>query len=370
LEFIVRFTIRTKLALSFGLILALFGLAGYFSITSLSGSNDRMQSFAANPFAQVQRADQLETIAVEGARQFLAAMSVPSTGKRIKLQAGFQATDAQFQQVLKDYLSSAPIEDRGRAQALVEAWPKLAAAAQSGFALAVKNGSNNMTDLAGSGFTSAADALIKAVTAINARADIDAQLRMSGATIELGLAYASRDIYHITFVGDDAALKQMDDESAKTMKRLAEDTRSFAEAARKAGLADEANAVEAAWKAFETTARQVVAMAVDNTDSKATDLYSGPFSEARITVMDEASKLKAYERKVAEGFVGDTQRSYVNTRLMMIGLVLGAIALGLGMAVWIGLSRVASRLPAGTRFPICWAPSGRWRPSCDRSWEK
>jgi methyl-accepting chemotaxis protein len=334
----MRFTVKSKLGLSFGLILALFGLAGYFSITSLSGSNDRMQSFAASPFTQVQRADQLETIAIEGARQFLAAMLVPSTGKRIKLQTGFQATDAQFQQVLKDYLARSPIEDRGRAQALVEAWPKLAAAAQSGFAFAVKNGSNNMTDLAGGGFTSSADALIKAVKAVDGRTDIDAQLRTSGSAIELGIASASRDIYHITIVGDDAALKQMDDESAKTLKRLAEDTRNFAETARKAGFADEANAIQAAWKPFETTARQVVAIAVDNTDSKANDLYSGPFSEARTTVMDEAGKLKAYETKVAEGFVGDTQQSYESTRMMMAALVLGAVTLGIGMALWIGIS--------------------------------
>ena len=54
----MRFTIKAKLALAFGLVLILLGVAGYFSITSLSGSNDRMQAFAARPFAQVQRVDQ------------------------------------------------------------------------------------------------------------------------------------------------------------------------------------------------------------------------------------------------------------------------------------------------------------------------
>src|ERR1700722_292893 len=108
----MRFTIKAKLALSFGLILILFGIAGFFSITSLSGSNDRMQGFAAKPFAQVQRVGQMDTMVVDGARMFARAMLVPTDAERLKLQSDFLANDKQFQTVLKDYLSNVPAEER------------------------------------------------------------------------------------------------------------------------------------------------------------------------------------------------------------------------------------------------------------------
>jgi len=51
----MRFTIRARLALSFGLILVLLGGAGFLAIAGLAASNERMQAFASGPFAQVQR---------------------------------------------------------------------------------------------------------------------------------------------------------------------------------------------------------------------------------------------------------------------------------------------------------------------------
>jgi methyl-accepting chemotaxis protein len=334
----MRLTIKTKLAASFGVILALFGAAGYFAITSLSGSNDRMAAFAAKPFAQVQRVAQLETMAVDAARMFLRSMAVPGDAERLKLQSDFLAKDAEFQGVLKDYQASVAIDERGRSQALSEAWPRMVKAAKTGLALALKNDNNHANDLLTGDFAKSAQAVTSAIAAITERPGVDAQLQKSGRAIELALAYLRRDAFRIIVITDDALLKQYYGEMDASLKQEDEDLHDFAEMARKAGLAAEADAIAPLWKVFEPVARQVAATGLENADAHATEIYVGPFTEARMAVMAEAGKLKAYEGTVAESFVGDTQHAYESTRTMMIALVLGAIALGIAMATWMALS--------------------------------
>jgi len=45
----MRFTIKAKLGIAFGVILLLLGGAGYLAVSSLSSSNDRMQAFGIRP---------------------------------------------------------------------------------------------------------------------------------------------------------------------------------------------------------------------------------------------------------------------------------------------------------------------------------
>jgi methyl-accepting chemotaxis protein len=337
-EFSMRFTIKAKLGLSFGLILILFGIAGYFAIASLSGSNDRMRDFSARPFTQTQRVAQLEMMAIDSGKTFLRAMAVPTDAERLKGQNEFLATDVQFQSVLRSYLSDVPSEERGRTQALSDGWSRLVTAAKPGFDLAVKNGNNHANDLAAGDFTVTADAMTKAIAAITQRNGVGDSLHRMGDAVDAELISAQRDVYRLISINDDAVLKKLNDEYDVSMKKLDQDTQNFADAARKAGFVDEATTVAASWKSFEIPARQAAVLGVDNTDAKANNIYVGPFSEALASVMAEAGKLKASEGAVAEGFVADTQHSFESTRTMMIALVLGAIALGIIMAVWMAVS--------------------------------
>jgi methyl-accepting chemotaxis protein len=334
----MRFTIKAKLATSFALILILFGIAGYFSITSLGASNDRMAGFAAKPFAQVQRAARLETISLDAARIFLRAMAVRTDAERLKLQSEFIAADGEFQGVLKNYQANASAEGRSHAQAIDEAWPRLTKAAKSGFELIVKNDANHANELLVGEFATAAQAATDALVAIDERPGLDDQLRANAKALQLTLAYLRRDALRIVAINDDALLKKYGEEFDASIKKQGEDLVGFADAARKAGLAEPANAAVVAWKAFEPVARRVVAIGLENNDAHATDIFVGPFTEARTAVSAEAVKLKTYEGTVADGYVADTQHAYENTRMMLIAMILGAIALGIAMATWMALS--------------------------------
>ena len=208
----MRFTIKAKLGLSFGLILVLFGIAGYFAIASLSGSNDRMRDFAARPFAQTQRVGQLEMMAIDGGRRILRAMAVPTDAERLKDQSEFLATDVQFQSVLKSYLSEVPSEERGRTQALADGWSRLITVAKPGLDLAVKNGNNHANDLAAGDFATTAEAMTKAVAAISQHSGVGDSPSRDGGRHRCGLIAAQRDVYRMITVSDDAVLKKLNEE--------------------------------------------------------------------------------------------------------------------------------------------------------------
>ena len=180
------------------MILALFGGAGYFSITSLSGSNDRMAAFAAKPSRRCSVSLNWRRSSVDAARMFLRALAVPTDAERLKLQSEFLAKDAEFEGVLKDYQANVAPEERGRSQALSEAWPRLVKAAKSGLDLAVKNDSNHSNDLVTEISPSPPRPSLAAITAISERPGVDEQLRKSGTAIELALAYLRRDVFALS----------------------------------------------------------------------------------------------------------------------------------------------------------------------------
>jgi methyl-accepting chemotaxis protein len=137
---------------------------------------------------------------------------------------------------------------------------------------------------------------------------------------------------------DDAMLKRIGDEFDVLLARVNRDIQNLAEAGHNSAFAAEANTVLTQWKVYEPLARQAAAFGIDNSDAHAVAIYVGPFIEARRAVMAEVEKLKAYETSIANGFVSETQKSYESTRLLMIAIIAGAIAVGFGMAFWIAIS--------------------------------
>jgi methyl-accepting chemotaxis protein len=333
----MRVTIQAKLAGSFGLILLLFGVAGYFSIASLGSTNERMQSFAAKPFAQVQRVGQLQTMVVDAPSILSRSMLVSGDAERVKLKGDFLDTGSKIQTVLKDYLANAPESERGRAQALADAWTRMDATGREALELVVKNNNNHAYDIAGGEASKQSDAIIMTAGKIAANAGA-VDLRRSADVVATGIVTAQRDIFAMIGLTDDAVLKKMDQEFGSRIEKLGRDVDALVEAGRAGGAADEVAAISSAWKAYEPVARQAEGMGLANSDAHAQTIFVGAFNDARAVAVGEAEKLKMHEGAVADGFVAETQASYQSTRWLMIALILGAIGVGIAMAAWMALS--------------------------------
>jgi methyl-accepting chemotaxis protein len=334
----MRFTIKAKLAISFGAILTMFGVAGYYSISSLGGSNDRMQNFAAKPFAQVQRVGQLETMIIDGSGMLAKSMLVSADADRIKLQSEFHDTETRFQSVLKDYSAALAAEDRGRVQALGDAWSKLETLAKSVFELTLKNNNNHAFDLLSGEATKLSDLIVATTAKIDAQPGMSDANRRAATTVSLGVVSAQRDAYALVGLSDDDVLKKLDEQFQPRIAKLEKDVDALVEAGNKGGFAADANLIATTWKSYEPLAKQAEAMGLLNSDAHAQTMLVGPFSDARAAALSEAGKLKAHEGSVAESYVADTQRVFETTRTSLLLLALGAIGGGVAMALWMSIS--------------------------------
>ncbi len=334
----MRFTIKSKLGIAFGLILVLLGGAGTLAVSSLSQSNDRMQAFAARPFSQVQRVLRIEAMSFDAARMFARSMLEPTTPAREKLFADFKAHDAKFQSILKDYTDLVPAEDRGRVQPLRDDWAKLSEAMTKGMEFAVQNGNNTANTVATGEQLTAFAAVMARIDDIKGRADLSAEDRALITAIELKMVRLRGEIYREIVITDDVLLAKIADEFNDTQKALGRDLVKLSEAGRATGFAEPASALAAAVKAWEPSAQKVFSLGLANTDAKALRYYIGPFTDARKAVVEDVGQLRAYEEKVAQGFVHDTQVAFESTRTILIGVVVGAVIIGLAMAIWIAMS--------------------------------
>ena len=352
----MRFTIRAKLALSFGLMLALLGGAGYLAIAGLGASNARMQAFAAGPFAQVQRALRFETMTVDTARLYARAMLDPADAGRAQVAADIKAQDERFRALLKEFLEQTSPEERARVQPLKDGWDRLAEIVAKGTDFAVKNGNNTAIALVGGEQLAAYNVVTTRIEELAARPDLSNENRRLIDAIDLRVTHLLAEIYREVMISDDALLARFAAEYQEHRRQLDQDLARLTEAGRAAGFLDGARAVTAAIKAWEPIGERIFALGLANTDAKAMQILVGPFTQARTAVINEAAKLRAYEESLAQTFVRETQAAYETARLLLIGVIAGAVAIGLAMAIWLSLSisrglqravDAASRVAAG-----------------------
>ncbi len=334
----MRFTIKAKLSLAFGIIILLFAAAGYLSVNSLSSSNDRMQAFANKPFAQVQRAMQIETTAVDSARILARSMLEPTSAARVKLQNDFKANDVRIRGILKDYAAQLAPEDQARLRSLEESWNQLSSASTKALELTVLNSSNYASELASNETRVLGGAVEARLRTLRGRTDLPVHIGELATDIDLNVAYLRRDLWSSIVINDEALTLQTNAAFEARLKKTTDEVAQIVSLSAGTAFATDADGLSAAFKAFDASLRKAVALGVSNTDAKALAIYIGPFTVARAALNAEIAKLKAYETETAATFVKETGTAFESTRTMLLGLVAAALLVSVGMALWMALS--------------------------------
>ncbi|MCJ2036208.1 methyl-accepting chemotaxis protein, partial [Methylobacterium sp. J-068] len=347
----MRFTIKAKLGIAFTMILLMLGGIGYLAIASLSGSNDRMQAFAARPFSQIQRVLRFESMAFDAARMFARSLLEPTNAAREKLFADFKAHDAKFQAILKEYTDLVPVEERARIQPLRDDWSKMSEAVTKGMEFGVLNGTNTASNMATSDLLAAFADMTARIAELKNRADFSGDGRSLVEGIEVKMYQLRGDVFRAVVITDDATLAKAAAAYAETRGVLLRDLVKLAELNGTGGTADGVGALNTTVRQWTAVADKVFALGVANTDAKALRFYVGPFTDGRKAVVEDVAKLRAYEESVAQAFVRDTQSAYETTRMITIAVAAGAVLLGVVMASWIAvsISRGLSKAVAATQ---------------------
>lgn len=334
----MRFTIKAKLALAFGVIIVLFALAGFFSISSLSGSNDRMQAFASKPFAQVQRAMEIEKVGVDSARIVARSLTEAETAARVRLQSDFKTNDTKMRQLVKDYAAQLAPGEQERGRLLEAGWGQLAAHATQALEFAVQNTANTASVMAAGETRKLAGEVEVAIKALQARKDLSEVARQHLEEFALNLAYLRRDLYAAIVITEAEQLKVADAAFKARLKQTNEQLAGIVSEGASTAYTAETNAIANAFRAFDVSIVKAVALGTANTDAKALEIYRGPFTKARSALNEQVQAITQQERQVAQNYVKETEAAYDSTRIMLLGLVATALAVSVGMALWMALS--------------------------------
>ncbi|ALN71399.1 methyl-accepting chemotaxis protein [Aureimonas sp. AU20] len=346
----MRLNIKLKLGASFGATLLLTGAVGYFGVSSLASTNAMLQDFAQGPFRQVDGTKGIATSLEVVRRDILTSFFTSDPEKLKGTAAEYQENWQSIETTLADILRTMPAEDR-KAYADVEPMiAELKAASDAAFEAGDKadvSASQTAfltTDQPVAGMTSGLKALqnglsTTSVDALTAREALQGiATAVLDARVQMGRALA---------LSDDAEIAR----SSERLNALDEQIRASlaALATRHPKLASSVPGLRDAWAESFKLMRAATDVGVANWLAKAqtlADTKQGPMAVAAAQRLEE---LAAGASKSAEAYLARSASAYESMRLMLLGLVAGAVVLGAGAAAWIALS-ISRRLSKAVRL--------------------
>ncbi len=254
----MRVTIKTKLAVSFGIIILMLCGAGYLAITSLAQTNASMQEFVRLPFTQVQQLDEIKFITTENSQVANRVLFTSSDSGKAALRKEFNDNEKQFETVFNEYSALLPDDRRADATGLKDAWNDYVKASEAAMDMSQQNNQNKAIDLEHASAVPLGKDLDKALNALAAKlppgpdsADLTARL----ANIRMNLLDMRGLTWEIIADTDEATAKDLDANFNALLTSAGASISSLPSA--KGDIATEAAAVNSAWQSFATVMKQV-----------------------------------------------------------------------------------------------------------------
>ncbi len=333
----MRLTIKTKLGLAFGSLIACLGATGVLGVSSLSSTNEQMQQFAARPFNQVIRIGQMQTDMINAARVLNRALMDSTDAGRATARKSFDDFRADFEKVMPQYVDKLPADVREASRkSLDDGWSAYVTAANKAWDLTLLNSQTKAIDLSS---TRGGPLVSRVVSDYESLAKSEqGNLREQLANLRLNVETLQLDRIGIVLATDDssvAALQKDYDAALGRVNAALDALVDPSEASNKAAV----DALRSDLKALLESDKEIIRLASVNGDAKAGDLIiNGSVKDAGDAMLAQLAKMKEVEIQVANGFVTETQKAYEETRLILVGVVAGAALVGLLLAIWIAVS--------------------------------
>jgi methyl-accepting chemotaxis protein len=334
----MRFSIKAKLAMAFGLVLVLLGASSWLGVSSLGDASNRLAGILDLQVERQRIAQLTRYNASEVAKS--ANMLIAATDPAVQQLEDKEIAEhrAEIDTLIADYRKLT--QEPGMVDEFDKAWAAYGKELDEVRRLALEASKVRAMELALAKAKPAGDVLLKRLD------EFDETLRGS-ATSGAAAAAVTRlqqDIFQIrlTFY---AALVQTDDTKLADIGRSAEEQISKVEATL-AGFArtidpsitTELQALQAAWADYVPLYRQVMGLAIANTNAKAILLAEGQATISQDAAMAKLGALveRNFQQMAEIRAASEAQGASARTTLLAVAGL--ALVLGLGAAAWIAIT--------------------------------
>jgi methyl-accepting chemotaxis protein len=161
----MRFTIKLKLGLAFGLLIAMLMGATVFAVVSLAGLNANLKAVVSGPVAQLADAQQLKTAFVEMVRSQKNLILATNPEKMRGYETDILKFRKQFEAQLAESTAAAPIADKVKWAELQSAWDQYSPIEADVRKLAMDNKTEEATKISQAPSSSLVTAAVRKSTA-------------------------------------------------------------------------------------------------------------------------------------------------------------------------------------------------------------
>ncbi|ALN74494.1 methyl-accepting chemotaxis protein [Aureimonas sp. AU20] len=334
----MRLTIKSKLAASFGCILALSGGIGYFGMASLDRANSTLDNFAAGPFVQSSAAKDFQS-SLRAIRLDIRRMTDsadPAVIETIKRQ--YDGDWANMEAAQKALLASMPAAERDRFKdldGLLHDYRPLTDEAIAAASQADANeGNTALTKTA-----PAVEAYRAALNDLEARGK-EAQLDAATLTqwrvqLDALASGAQLDMLKTINLSDSTAILAASDRLNATNQAF--ETALSGMTAAAPALSREWDAVRQRWQDSFAATRKAADHGAENWSEKVT-LLLGKIRTVESKLSEQLDTAAARANEVTQASLADAKTSYDQTRFWLLTMLVGSVLAGTAAAAWIALS--------------------------------
>ncbi|ALN72450.1 methyl-accepting chemotaxis protein [Aureimonas sp. AU20] len=338
----MRWTIKTKLGVSFSAVLLMMAGTGYVGINSLSLTNAMMTGFASGPYVQTERAGGIQAVVTDIQRATLRLILAPDTDAKAMAKQDLANDWQMLDEDLTKLLGAMSPADQASNTDLRALTDKVRAAANETASVAefaeptAGNRAMNETKPLSDAFLASSAELKKAVLQSDDKAALAALSLLSDIQVEV-LRSRTSAIAAVVRT-DPAQLQRIKKDLTAVYANVDQLFTALLAVPAGAGHQELVAKTKASWTDLRTAEESIVEFGLNNHFGRALQLNNETLTPLAEALDDRADKLTERSAAVATAYLDEAQDNYLATRNILIAFLGAALAIGAGAAIWLAAS--------------------------------
>ncbi len=339
----MRLTIKARLAAAFAAILFLSAVSAGLGIANMGTINDRLNTIISGPVEQTKLTLEMQRDLGMAARLEKNIILEPDDAKRKTLYDQLKAVRAELEALFRQYRDIATTDGRKTLDVILAVYGDFVKTQDEIVRLTFLNSDARATTLSLGRGDEALDTALKALKAITATEPQTAAVLTDLSEKMLRTQNTERAM---ALLDDDARIRERQRQIETGLRDIQLQLTQLRDKINPAQRADLQQLITA-WEAFVAIDSQVREAVLESGHTRAAALSTGPNREFMIRMEGALNDIVSLNERTMRASIDDSTALYAGSRLELIAITLGSIAIGFGMALWLSLMIGRGLLRAG-----------------------